>query len=146
MGTSYTADGGNLVLEITVEANTLTIWSLNGTVLVAGFINGNNGLFNSRVYLWNPSSNAGDIVVRVYTLPLSGASTLLATVNLGSLPGNSGRNIRLTPDLDVVGFPYTADGGNLVLEVTVEASSVTGLGQVFQLDLSSFGIYTLEVL
>ncbi len=127
-------------------AQNLTVWGLNGTVLIAGFINGNTDLFSSRVYLWNSSPNAGDIVVRVYTLPLSGASTLLATEPLGSLPGNSGRNIRLDPDLAVIGFPYIADGGNLVLEITVEASSVTGLGQVFQLDLSSFGIYTLEVL
>ncbi len=127
----------------------LTVWSLNGTVLIAGFINGNNELFNSRVYLWNASPNAGDIVVRVYTLPLSGSSTLLATVNLGSLPGNSGRNIRVAEDVltpAAITLPYLADGGNLVLEVTVEAEGVTGNGQVFQLDLTSFGIYTLEVL
>ncbi len=42
-----------------------------------------------------------------------------------------------------VTLPYTADGGNLVVEVVVEAAGVTGVGQVFQLDLSSFGIYPL---
>ena len=130
-------------------ATNVTVWDLNGTVLIAGFMNGNNGLFNSRVYLWNSSSNAGDIVVRVYTLPLSGASTLMATVNLGSLAATSGRNIRLAEDVLTpasIALPYTADGGNLVLEVTIEAEGVTGNGQVFQLDLSSFGIYNLQAL
>ena len=127
----------------------LTVWSLNGTVLIAGFINGNTDIFSSRIYLWNSSSNAGDIVVRVYTLPLTGSSTLMATVNLGSLPGLSARNIRVAEDVLTpasITLPYTADGGNLVFEITVEASNVSGNAQVFQLDLSSFGIYTLNVL
>ncbi len=130
-------------------AQNLTVWSLNGTVLIAGFVNGNTDIFSSRIYLWNSSSNAGDIVVRVYTLPLTGSSTLMATVNLGSLPGLSGRNIRVAEDVltpGLITLPYTADGGNLVFEVTVEASNVSGNAQVFQLDLSSFGIYTLNVL
>lgn len=135
--------------RVLTGASTLTVWSLNGTVLIAGFINGNTDIFSSRIYLWNSSSNAGDVVVRVYTLPLSGSSTLMATVNLGSLPGISGRNIRVAEDVLTpasITVPYTGDGGNLVLEVTVEAEGVSGKAQVFQLDLSSFGIYTLEVL
>ena len=39
------------------------------TLLVANFMNGNNGAFNSRVYLWNPSASAGQVTVRVFTLP-----------------------------------------------------------------------------
>ena len=106
-------------------------------------------MFNSRIYIFNPGSLAGDVTVRVFTLPRSGASTLLGTVNLGSLPGLSGKNIHLDADVLTplsVTLPYSADGGNLVLEITVEANNVLGNGQVFQLDLSSFGIYPLQAL
>ena len=41
------------------------------TLLVANFSNGNDGAFNSRVYLWNPSTSAGQVTVRVFTLPLT---------------------------------------------------------------------------
>ena len=133
-----------------VSKTTLTTWELNGSVLIANFMNGNNALFNGRIYLYNPSSSAGDIAVRVFTLPLSGASVQLggATLDLGSLEGLSGRNIRLAEDVLTplnIALPYTADGGNLVVEVVIEAAGVTGVGQVFQLDLSSFGIYPLSV-
>jgi len=139
-----TANDRNLV-----PATTLTVWTLNGTVLIANFINGNNGLFNSRVYLFNPGSLAGDVNVRVFTLPLTGPSTLLGSVNLGTLSGLSGKNIRVAEDVLTplsIALPYVADGGNLVLEITIEASNVTGNAQVFQLDLSSFGIYNLQSL
>ena len=132
-----------------LSERTVTTWRLNGTVLIANFMNGNNGLFNSRIYLFNPGSLAGDITIRVFTLPLAGPSTVLGVVNVGVLPGLSGRNIRLAEDVLTplsIALPYVADGGNLVVEVTVEASSVTGNGQVFQLDLSSFGIYNLQPL
>ena len=39
------------------------------TVLVANFMNGNTDFFKSRVYLWNPSTSAGTVTVRVFTLP-----------------------------------------------------------------------------
>ena len=41
------------------------------TLLVANFSNGNNGASNSRVYLWNPSTSAGQVTARVFTLPLT---------------------------------------------------------------------------
>jgi len=50
------------------------LWAATGagnpTVLVANFMNGNNTAFNSRVYLFNPSTNPGNVTVRVFTLPL----------------------------------------------------------------------------
>ena len=133
-----------------VSKTTLTVWKLNGTVLIANFMNGNNALFNSRIYLFNPSSSAGNIAVRVFELPLSGVSAQLggATLDLGSLGGLWGKNIRLAEDILTplsIALPYTANGGNLVVEVVIEASGVTGVGQVFQLDLSSFGIYPLSL-
>ncbi len=94
--TPYTTDGGNLTLEFTIEApnvrgaaqvfssslafGTYPLQEIpstsngNSTVLVAHFMNGNNAVINSRVYLWNPSVRAGNVTVRVFTLPLAGGT------------------------------------------------------------------------
>ena len=53
-------------------STTLTKWELNGTVFLASFVNGNNAIFHSRVYLFNHGPVSGDITVRVFTLPTSG--------------------------------------------------------------------------
>ena len=167
----YTDDGGNLTVVFTIDApnvqgaaqvfsselafGTYPLQEISSTtgpdasVLVAHFMNGNNAVFYSRVYLWNPSAVAGDITVRVFTLPIKGGTPqeLTATpFNLGTLGAESGRNIRLAEDiLAILGIPlpYTADGGNLMLEFTIGAPDVRGAGQVFSLDLA-FGTYTLQ--
>jgi len=116
-------------------STTLSVWSLNGTVLISNFANGNNGVFFSRFYLWNPSATGGAITVRVYTLPLSGTSTLVGTVAAGTIGGKSGKNIRFAEDVLTplaVTLPYVTDGGNLVVEITIEASMVNGFAQTFQ--------------
>ena len=116
------------------------------TVLVANFLNGNNAVLNSRVYLWNPSDNAGNITARVYTLPRSGPSTLLGTVNLGILGAKSSRNIKIAEDILVssgIPLPYITDGGNLTVEFTIEAPNVRGDAQVFSSDFA-FGTYPLQ--
>ena len=56
-------------VTVTVSANGVDD---NNTVLVAHFVNGNNAALDSRVYLWNPSPSAGNVTVRVFTLPLTG--------------------------------------------------------------------------
>ena len=131
-----------------VSATSLTVWKLNGTVLLANFVNGNNDKFHSRVYLFNHGTVSGEITVRAFTLPTSGDSTLLGIANLGSLSSWSGRNIRVAEDvlMDITTLPYTADGGNLVLEITINANNIAGTAQVFQHDLSSFGIYQLKMI
>lgn len=118
------------------------------TVLVGTFFNGNNDFLNSRAYIWNPSDADADLTARVYTLPRSGPSTLLGTISLGLLNARSGRNIKIAEDiLFALGIllPYTADGGNLMVEFTVGADNVRGTGQVFASDLA-FGTYPLEVM
>jgi len=122
------------------------------TVLLANFMNGNTDFLKSRVYLWNPSNSAGEVTVRVFTLPPTGgmAQELTPTaLDLGSLGAKSGRNIRLAKDiLDFVpGItpPYTNDGGNLTLEFTIQAAAVRGAAQVFDNSLTlAFGIYPLQ--
>ena len=119
------------------------------TVLLANFANGNNTVFNSRVYLYNSSTKAGNVTVRVFTLPLTGglAQELTPTaLDLGTLGAKSGRNIRLAEDiLNPLGIttPYTTDGGNLTLELTIQAAAVRGASQVFSSDFG-FGTYPLQ--
>ena len=130
-------------------STSLTVWKLNGTVFLANFVNGNNDVFHSRVYLFNHGPVSGDITVRAFTLPLSGDSTLLGMANLGSLSSWSGRNIRVAEEvlMGMTELPYTADGGNLVLEITINANDIAGTAVVFQRDpLVAFGIYQLKMI
>ena len=167
----YTTDGGNLTLEFTIQAADVQgaaqvfsdsfafgTYALQGvpsapsigpTVLAANFMNGNNTAFNARVYLFNPSNNAGDITVRVFTLPLTGglAQELTPTpLNLGSLASKSAVNLKLAEDILIpLGMtpPYTTDGGNLTLEFTIQAGDVRGAAQVFSSSFA-FGTYPLQ--
>jgi hypothetical protein len=169
--TPYVTDGGNLTLEFTIQAadvvgaaqvfssifafgtNPLqevpSISAGSPTVLVANFLNGNDVAFNSRVYLWNPSASAGDLTVRVFSLPLNSSIAQELTVepfSLGSLEGKSARNIKLAEDILTplgIATPYTNDGGNLTLEFTIQAADVIGAAQVFSSSFA-FGTYIIQ--
>ena len=174
--TPYTTDGGNLTLEFTIGATgvegSAQVFSSSfafgtyplqeipstsagsPTVLVANFMNGNNDALNSRVYLWNPSASAGDVTVRVFSLPLnsSTAQELTGTpLSLGTLGAKSALNIKLAEDildqLPGITTPYTTDGGNLTLEFTIQAADVRGAAQVFNNSLTlAFGTYPMQVI
>ncbi len=123
--------------------------NVSPTVLVANFMNGNDTALASRVYLWNPSTSAGNVMVRVFTLGRSGASTLLGTVPLGVLEATSARNIKVAEDiLEPLGRrPHTDDGGNLMLEFTIQAANVIGAAQVFNNSVTlAFGTYPIQVI
>ena len=164
----YTDDGGNLMLEFTIEAPDVrgvaqvfssdfafgtypmqeipSTSSGSPTVLVANFTNGNNGALHSRVYLWNPSASAGEVTVRVFTLPRTGNSSLLGTLDLESLQAESARNLKLAEDILTplgIALPYTTDGGNLTLEFTIQAADARGVAQVFSSDFA-FGTYPMQ--
>ena len=116
------------------------------TVLVANFLNGNNAAFNSRVYLWNPSASAGNVKVRVFTLPLisGGVAQELtgAPLDLGTLAARSALNVKLAEDVLAplgITLPYTDNDGDLTLEFTIGAANVRGAAQVFS---SSFAFGT----
>ena len=168
----YTDDGGNLMLEFTIEApdvrGVAQVFSSNmafgtyvlqevpstpnvePTVLVAHSMNGNSAIFNSRVYLWNPSTSAGEVTVRVFTLPLADGTVQELTAEplaLDTLGSRSALNIKLAEDiLTPLGIPtpYTTDGGKLTLEFRIEAPDVKGVGQVFSSNLA-YGTYPLQV-
>jgi hypothetical protein len=167
----YTDNGGNLTLEFTIGASNvrgsgqvfssdlafgtyplqevLSTSNVDPTVLAAHFMNGNTGFVNSRIYLWNPSASAGEVAVGVFTLPLAGSTPQELTgtpLNLGSLGAGSARNIKLVEDILIplgLGVPYTNDGGNLALELTIQAPNVKGAAQVFSSDMA-FGTYLLR--
>ncbi len=170
----HTDDGGNLTLEFTIRApgarGTAQVFSSgfafgtyplqlvpaisagSPTVLVANFMNGNNAAFNSRVYLFNPSASAGDVTVRVFTLPVSGgteARELTTTpLALGTLGAKSALNIKLAENILTplgIAMPYTTDGGNLTLEFAIQAADVQGAAQVFSADFA-FGTYPLQTI
>ncbi len=168
----YTTDGGNLTLEFTIQApdvrgvaqvfsssfafGTYPLQAIpstasgSPTVLVANFLNGNDAAFNSRVYLWNPSTSPGEVTVRVFTLPLTGGLAQEMTntpLSLGTLAAKSALTVKLAEDvLTPLGLlPYTENGGNLTLEFTIEAENVRGTAQVFS-DSLAFGTYPLEVI
>ncbi len=118
------------------------------TILIANFTNGNNAFLNSRVYLWNPSESDGSLTARAYTLPRSGPSTLLGTVELELLSARSARNIKIDEDILAplgLPLPYTDDGGNLTVEFTVGAENVRGAAQVFS-DSVAFGTYPMQII
>ncbi|MCH7805436.1 MAG: collagen-like protein [Acidobacteria bacterium] len=119
------------------------------TVLVAYFMNGNTDMFNSRIYLWNPSDDAGEITVRVFTLPLRAGVPQELTVtplDLGTLGAKSALNLKLDADILIplqIPLPYTDNGGNLTVEFTIGAENVQGVAQVFSGSLA-FGTYPLH--
>ncbi len=121
----------------------------NETILAANFMNGNNAALNSRVYLFNPSASAGEVTVRVFTLPLRSGVPQELTVtplSLGTLGARSALNIKLAEDiLTLLGtpLPYISDGGNLTVEFTIGSDRVRGVAQVFTSDFA-FGTYPLQ--
>ena len=104
-------------------------------MLVANWVNGNTTFNSSRVYLWNPSAMSGAITVRVYSMPVaSTGSSLLGTRTVGTLGASSGMNVRIKEDiLEPLGLPtpFPDNGGNLTLEVTIEALGCSGFTQTF---------------
>ena len=132
-----------------------TIQDFQGTAtcgasnLVANFVNGNNGAFNSRVYLWNPSESSGDVTVRVFTLPLTGGlaqELTAAPLNLGTLGAKSALNVKVAEDILAplgITLPYTNNEGDLTLEFTIQAVDVRGATQVFSSSLA-FGTHPLQ--
>jgi len=121
----------------------------NETILVANFMNGNNAVLNSRIYLFNSSDTAGGITVRVFSLPLRSGVPQELTVtplSLGVLGAKSALNIKLAEDILTplgIPIPYINDGGNLTVEFTVAAEKVRGVAQVFTSDFA-FGTYPLQ--
>ena len=120
------------------------------TVLLGSWLNGNNTSSSSRIYLWNPSTGAGQVTARVFALERSGSSSLLGTVDLGTLGASSGRNIRLGEDILTplgIALYYTGDEGNLTVELTIDAPGVRGATQVFDRGITlGFGTYPMQVI
>jgi len=133
--------------EVIAPNANVTTWSISGgTVLLANWLNGNTTQYNSRMYLYNPSPIQGEVTARVFKMPPVGGtavSTEITTpgspISLGILGAQSAMNIKLKEDiLNFVlaalpggALPYTENGGNLIVQVTVAAPGISGTCQVF---------------
>ena len=113
----------------------LTRWRPNGTVLTMPWTNGNSSAMNGRVYLYNNTSITGSITARVVTLPRVGTPSVeLGSVVVGNLPANGTAMIKVAEDILAampVGAPYVTDGGNLMIEFTIQVIDASGVFQVF---------------
>jgi len=133
--------------EVLAASADVTKWSISGgTVLLANWLNGNTTQYNSRIYLYNPSPVAGEVTARVFKMPPVGGTatsaeitTPGAPISLGILGATSAMNIKLKEDiLNFVlaalpggALPYTENGGNLIVQITVAAPGISGTCQVF---------------
>ncbi len=142
------ADGVADQSRTLVSTSTLTVWTLNGTVLTSVWSNGNSGSFLSRCYLWNYSSVGGEVIAQVYSLPVGTVgSTLLGTVSLGTIKETSGMNVRVAEDVLTpagIALPYVDNGGNVVIVYTIRANKVVGVSNTFS-NAFSFGMVPMAV-
>lgn len=146
----------------TSSAFNVTTGSANSSVLTALWQNGNNTFWTGRMYIWNPSTQTGTITANVYTIPTplaatTAPSTLLGTFTLSqTIPPGGGLNLRFYEDIlskipananaavQWLGSPnpYTFNGGNLKVVLTITASGCIGWSNVFGTTLS-YGMATM---
>lgn len=124
------------------SVQTFTVWTFNGSVLFAPFVNGNTNQFKSRVYVCVPqSSGVTGATIKILKQPVAGSSgTALATVTTTEPIADLGcLNFRVEDILTSGGIaqPYTADGGNLALEFTVNATKAVGTVNVINFQPST---------
>ncbi len=143
----------------------VSTWTLNGCVLVAHWLNGNTdapgvpgvGIFKSRMYITNHTSNTGAVNVRIEQADRTGDATQdsadLGTTADGALPDLTGTGalvIKLEDVLDALGvaMPHTVAGGNLSAVVTVRVSSCSGSYQTFDetVNAAFFGTASMELI
>lgn len=126
-GTKTTTDLGT--------STVFTVWTYNGSVLFAPYVNGNTSLFKSRAYICIPqSAGTTGATIKILKQPVTGSSgTALATVTTTEAIATQGcLNFRVEDILTAGGItlPYTTDGGNLALEFTIVAAKAMGVVNV----------------
>jgi len=144
--------GGTSGDHAVLSATDLTVWSYNGTVLTAIWVNGNSAVFNSRIYLWNPGTT-GEVVADVYAMPRLGHigtddASKLGSVSLGLMAAGSSLNVKVYEDILTAApismtTPYVGnESGNLTIIITIRASGVKGASQTFNASMA-FGTYVM---
>jgi hypothetical protein len=144
--------GGTSGDHAIISSTPLTVWSYNGTVLTALWVNGNSAVFNSRIYLFNPGTT-GEVVADVYAMPRQGLkatddASKLGTVSLGNIAAGTALNIKVYEDILTAApisltAPYVGnESGNLAIIITIRASGVKGASQTFNASMA-FGTYVM---
>jgi len=113
----------------------ITRWLVDGSVLVAPWVNGNDSALGSMISLINHSPRDGRVKVRVLALPRVGPAIEaqdLGSVPVGILRANGAASINVAEQvLQPLGLrPYTENGGNVSLEITIAGADVSGLVNV----------------
>jgi len=129
---AYNAANNSTVLS----ATNVSTWSINGTVLLANWLNANTAAYKSRMYLFNETSVANaTVIVKLFTLPISSNVTpgaLIGTVQLTTqLGAQAGMTIRLEDVITAGSFTPAQlqgpDGSyNVAAEITIYTGVVTG--------------------
>ena len=112
----------------------ITRWVINGSVLVAPWVNGNDQALTTQVSLMNHSGRSGTIKARVLSMPRVGTPTEdLGSVMLGVLPANGTASFNLGEQVlaPLSLRPYLQNGGNLSLEVTIAGANASGVTTVY---------------
>ena len=118
-----------------IMASTLSnTWAYSGVQLVAPWVNGNNGTFNSRFYLSVIGSTADAAVVLYRVLEAKHAGTTAVITDYTLLPvtiNTTGARIVYLEDL--ISLPYTGGegNGNLAVEFLVGANYAQGMASVY---------------
>ena len=141
---SITQPDASVSIFIIGVAQTISVWDLNGCVLVAHWVQGNTdapgvagaGVFKSRLYIANHTSSIGAVDVQVIEHDLSVGGAVgadLGTTTTASLQAGGALLIRMEDVLDALGvtLPHLVNGGNLAAVVTVRVSDCSGSYQTF---------------
>jgi len=132
----------------------ISVWKLNGTVLVAHWLQTNtdeadgsdtSGRFKSRLYVVNHTGTAGAITIRVLQSTLSnGADTSndLGETTPGQIPdipANASMLIRMEDVYSALGLalPDFTNGGNVAAVITIRVTKATCSYQTFDEDTQS---------
>jgi len=127
--------------ETLTSGTTFTVWALNGVTFLAPWLNGNNAVYNSRLYIctdqYTGPTSPVDVVLFRVTATGTNIATPLATFTTTYQSSTTGCiNIKGYEDLLVAGgvvtagTPYVTDNGNFAAVLTLRATQGYGVANV----------------
>jgi len=136
--------------DLVAAGTALSTWDINGAVLLFNWTSANTASWKSRMYIFNETTAAAQVICKLFQIPISSNSTapiqIGLPVTLSKLIGaTSGMTIRLEDVISAGAFATTDLAGpdnsyNIAVEITVytgaptgslTANAVTGYGQTF---------------
>lgn len=132
---------GGVVKTTAAAGVTFTRWTLNGTILFAPWLNGNNAVYNSRAYICAENSAAPNapIDVRIFRVTATGTNvnapiaTFTTTYNMsqyGCINIKGYEDLLVAGGVVAAGTSYTQDNGNFAAEFVLRAINAKGVANV----------------